>query len=137
MNLQERIEIAKRTQTRSNCAGAAFFILGIHPRDEVIDIIPTLDYHKAENPPPLEFIKDMDKITEPIHGVVVLFRYIVMNNLPHHMGVIIERDGQLNIVHRKGDYDLAREVIEEDLKTVEEYYTSLKYIKEYYTPRNK
>jgi hypothetical protein len=102
LDIYQRIEMAKKTTRLTNCNGTALYIVGEHPKDEYIDIIPTLDYHKTKHPQPITYISDMEKIPEAEHNSIVLFRERIMNDLPRHMGAVVLIGEQLRLIHRSG-----------------------------------
>ena len=100
MGIQDRIEVAKRTKEGTNCGGTALFIVGMVPTDEEIDIVPTIDYHSNPNPPQLHYFGELEQLTGPQHGCLILFRYQVMNNFPQHTGVVLAVEEGFQVVSR-------------------------------------
>jgi hypothetical protein len=100
MGIYQRIEIAKKTLGRTNCGGTALFIVGMMPRDEEVDIVPTLDYCSNPNPPPLRYFGELEQLAEPREGCLILFRHKVMNNFPQHTAVVISTKKGLQVVSR-------------------------------------
>ena len=133
MDIYKRIEIAKNTTCRANC-GTAFYIAGVLPQDGEVDVVPCFDYDSMENPPPLLYFSQLPKLEKPEHGCLVLFRYGVLNNFPRHMGVVLENEKGLDMVHRKGLWtDMGNaEIMIDSLKEHLDWAKTSKGIVEYY-----